>query len=131
MLPDRSAAMQLDDNIENLKEGSDKCLKYAQDIENKFKSWLELVCEVHQVTVAKDEKTSIVQKETEIKIGGVNIEAELTDKAASDAEQAAKDMKENMVKSREMFEKAADAIPSREWSAKMFCGDMKTNFSTQ
>ena len=105
----------LNNKLDALKTDSDDCLRYAQDIESKFKDWLELVCEVHQVTVAKEEKTSIDQQDNEIKIAGVSIESELTEKSLKNAEESAKIMKENMVKSREMFEKAADAVPGREY----------------
>lgn len=106
--------MNLNKKLDLLKKSSDDCLKYSQDIEAKFLDWLELVCEVHQVTAAKEERTSIDQQETEIKIAGLSIEAELTGKSLADTEEAAKTMKENMVKSREIFEKAADAVPGRK-----------------
>jgi hypothetical protein len=65
------------------------------------------------VTVAKEEMTGIEQKDNSIKMAGLDVESELTATSLNHAEEAAKAMKENMDSAKKMFEKAADAIPSR------------------
>ncbi|CAI7565821.1 unnamed protein product [Penicillium glandicola] len=112
LLPARDAEMALNKKLNLIKDQSDNCLQYAKDIEAKFVEWLLLVCEVHQVTVAKEERTSIDQVKNSITLAGVEIEASLTENSVKHAEEAANTMKENMVQSRDMFRKAADAIPT-------------------
>lgn len=114
LLPAPDAAMALNKKLSLIKDQSDMCLVYSQDMEKKFIEWLKLVCEVHQVTVAKEEKTSIDQVKNSIQLAGVEIEAELTETAVHHAEDAANTLKENMVQARKTFEKAADAIPGRK-----------------
>jgi hypothetical protein len=113
-LPHPGAEMAINDKLTLLKNGSDDCLKYAQDIEKKFTEWLQLVCEVHQVTVAKEDKVSLGQQQAEIKIGGITLEAELTQSSLDHANEAAKTLKENLDTSKRLFEKAADAVPGRK-----------------
>lgn len=62
LLPAPDAAKALNKKLDLIKDQSDLCLHYAQDIEKKFIEWLKLVCEVHQVTAAKEEKSSIDHK---------------------------------------------------------------------
>lgn len=112
--------MALNKKLNLIKDQSDNCLRYAQDIEKKFVEWLQLVCEVHQVTVAKEERTSIDQVKNSITLAGVEIEASLTENSVKHAEEAASTLKDNMVQSREMFKKAADAIPTREYCGAIF-----------
>jgi uncharacterized protein YbaP (TraB family) len=116
-LPAPDAAMNLNKKLVLVKEGSDNALRYSLDIENKFKDWLELVCEVHQVTVAKEEQTSMDEKDNSIKLEGLSIESELTETSLHHADEAAKTMKDNMDSAKKMFEQAADKIPGREWDA--------------
>ncbi|KAF3940749.1 hypothetical protein ABW19_dt0206211 [Dactylella cylindrospora] len=110
-LPHPDAESGLNNNLQLLKSGSDDCLRYATDVEQEFKKWLALVCELHQVTVAKEEKTTQDQIETDIKIAGVSVQAELADTSLKHADEAAKTMKDNLESSRKQFEKAADAVP--------------------
>jgi hypothetical protein len=115
-LPAPDAVENFNNKIALIKEGTDKALQYSQDIENKFKHWLELVCEVHEVAVAKEERTSVDQKESSIKLQGLSVDAELWEMSLKEAQDAAKTMEENMDSKKKMFEKAADEIPIREYT---------------
>lgn len=61
-LPDPSVRGALSNKLQLLKRGSDDCLCYAQGIEEEFQKWLDLVCELHQATVAKEGKTDEAQE---------------------------------------------------------------------
>ena len=115
LLPAPDAAMNLNKQLNAVKSDSDRCLAYSQDIEKKFTEWLQLVCELHQVALAKEEKTKMDEDANNTTLAGVELKAELTKTSLNNAAEAAKTMKENMVASRQVFEKAADKIPSREY----------------
>lgn len=106
--------MNLDKQLAAVKSDSDRCLRCATAMEDKFKDWLELVCELHQVTLAKEEKTAMDEQANNATLAGVELKAELTKTSVDNAAEAAKIMKDNMKATRKVFEKAADKIPSRE-----------------
>lgn len=106
--------MNLDKQLAAVKSDSDRCLRCATAMEVKFKDWLELVCELHQVTLAKEEKTAIDEQTNNATLAGVELKAELMKTSVDNAAEAAKIMKDNMKATRKVFEKAADKIPSRE-----------------
>ncbi|KAF8892585.1 hypothetical protein BD779DRAFT_1661291 [Infundibulicybe gibba] len=110
-IPDPAASEALNNKLELLKEGSNDCLGYAQAIEDEFKRWLLLVCELHQVSAAKEDKVEIAEQETNNKIAGVKIEAELTELNLTHAQDAAKTLKANLDDAKKLYEKAADAVP--------------------
>lgn len=112
-LPDPGAEDAVTNKLRLLKDGSDDCLRYAQGIEEEFNNWLLLVCELHQVTVAKEGKTDEAQEENENKIVGLKVEAECTESTLKSTDEMAKTLKENLDSSRKLFEKAAKALPGR------------------
>jgi hypothetical protein len=113
-LPHPAAEKALNNKLSLVKNCSDDCLRYARTIEEAFEKWLELVCEVHQVTVAKEDQTSIAQQKNEVLMSGIRIEAEMTESSLKNAKETAKEMKEQMVQSRKLFEEAVHSVPGRE-----------------
>jgi hypothetical protein len=112
-LPDPGAQDALLNKLQLLKNGSDDCLRYAQGIEQEFKNWLHLVCELHQVTVAKEGKNAEAQEANETDIGGLKIEAELQENHLRFNEEWAQNLKEDLDFDRTMFLEAAAALPGR------------------
>jgi phosphatidate phosphatase PAH1 len=112
-LPDPGAEDAVINKLRLLKDGSDDCLRYAQGIEEEFNNWLLLVCELHQVTVAKEGKTDEAQEENETKIGSLKVKAECTESTLKSTNDMAKTLKKTLDSSRKSFEKAANALPGR------------------
>ena len=106
--------MNVEKKLNALKRGSDDCLRYAQDIEAKFNDWLELVCEVHQVTAAKEGNAVNHQQDIVEEFQKMSIRAEQTQSSLKSAEEQAKIMRDTMESSKKTFEMAADAIPDRK-----------------
>ncbi|KZT01678.1 uncharacterized protein LAESUDRAFT_663435 [Laetiporus sulphureus 93-53] len=115
-LPAPAAEYALKDKLQLMKDGSNACLDYARTIERAFNDWLDIVRELYEVTVSKEEKISLAHYEHKVDIDGVSLEAELTQTDLSHAQETAKDLKKQLDESREMFKKAADAMPSA-WGA--------------
>lgn len=78
LLPDPRIEQSLNDAISNLKHGSDDCLRYAQKVEAEFVAWLNVVCELHEVTVAVEDQSGLAEQEAMDNIQGLEIEQSLT-----------------------------------------------------
>lgn len=102
--------------LELMGAGAKDCKMYATKIEDKFHFWLELVCEVHMVTVAKEEQTAAGQNNNNAKLAEKSIEVKLRREEVTGAKAFAEEMKEQMQDAQRIFEKTADNMPTRKFA---------------
>jgi hypothetical protein len=111
-LPDPSYARILDNKLKQLARLSDSCLKYAEDTEKGFDTWLLCVTEFHTASVQKHGTTEAeAEANTSLKLQA-EIEATYKKKEIELADKAADAMLKSLNKAEAAFQKANDDIPT-------------------
>ncbi|KAG4253200.1 hypothetical protein FPRO03_07160 [Fusarium proliferatum] len=111
-LPEPGYARILDNKLIQLRRLSDSCLKYAEDTEKAFDTWLLCVTEFHTASVQKHGTTEAeAEANNSLKLQA-QIEATYTQKEVDSAESHAQNMLTSLNKAEAAFQKANDDIPS-------------------
>ncbi|KAM0345796.1 hypothetical protein ACHAPU_006149 [Fusarium lateritium] len=113
-LPEPGYARILDNKLIQLRRLSDSCLKYADDTEKAFDTWLLCVTEFHTASVQKHGTTEAeAEANTSLKLQA-QIEATYTQKEVDTAEASANAMLTSLNKAEAAFQKANDDVLTGE-----------------